>query len=164
MATYAPELEIQTTATTVTSPPSPRKSIRICELSLLVAIAFGGSLVGSLMILVGSPLNTGTYSDTATILYAVIKEATALGLLAYLLFRQGRSWQDIGVSWRDWDTLHSLGLMVGSTFVGIVVWIIVQKSAYSVSGHWLASTNVTQMLGFKLSWLTFVFILINPFF
>src|SRR5215470_16830804 len=103
------------------SPPppliSPSRAHRWIDLSLVMAVAFGGSVLGSI-ILAFHPVPP-KYSNVR-LAGGILAESTALLLFLTLLRRQGRRLQDIGLSFRWSDLPKGLGLVVGS-FVSMAV-------------------------------------------
>jgi membrane protease YdiL (CAAX protease family) len=87
--------------------PEERR-LRLCELILVVSVGFLGPAIHSLV----SWLNGASPSPETPIysFYSIIQAAIAISVLAYVLFRQGRSLRSIGVTARRSDIAWALGI------------------------------------------------------
>jgi len=125
------------------SPPAPNsRKLRICELGLVLGIAFLPSTLSSLHTWwTGSPLTTETeFGDLLRIVYAGLD----ISLLAYVLYWQGHSLRGIGLTFRISDVLWALPLAFFSrllaTAVGrllLVYSVSFPELAPSLAPHWL---------------------------
>lgn len=155
-----PPAPVHEPATTV--PASPR-TIRLVELILLLAVAFGGALYASAFALLGT--RAGGSSGSSQWLYSLIHESTGLGLCAYLLHKQGRSFRQLGLNFRPLDLVVAPGLMVA----GLLCTMTVIYGLY-FSGHYSATAQagqaaaVAQVAGSGLGWGMVIFTVVNGFF
>lgn len=79
-------------------PPAPDRRLRILELALVLAVAFLGSIVYSVYLWwIGEPLSPSTTFHEVN---RILDSATSIALLAYVLHRQGRSLERIGLTAR----------------------------------------------------------------
>jgi membrane protease YdiL (CAAX protease family) len=138
-------------------------AVRLTELALVLAVAFVGPIFRSLVAFFG-PAQIGGYSSNSALAYAICSELTALGVLLYVLFRQGRRWQSLFGDWKAKDILTAGGLLLYYIFAATLLYLIIQKTAFSITGHYLIPRDVKAMLGLKLSPLAVVFVFINPIF
>lgn len=140
-----------------------RQTLRVLELILVLAVAFGSSLLNSTFVFLGYP-PAANYSSVPRLSSAICTELAALGVLAYVWFRQGKHWKILLGQWQLRDIGVALGLLLYYTFAVVLLNLIIQKIAYSLTGHWIQPVDVKKMLGMTLSPLSAVFVLINPFF
>jgi membrane protease YdiL (CAAX protease family) len=79
-------------------PPVPDRRLRILELALVLAVAFLGSIIYSMYLWwIGQPLSPSATLDEV---HRILDSATSIALLAYVLHRQGRSLERIGLTAR----------------------------------------------------------------
>jgi membrane protease YdiL (CAAX protease family) len=102
--------------------------------------------------------------QTYRLVIGLATELTGLVVLAYVMAVQGKSWADIGwsVSWRDLYRAFGVGLL--AVAAGYILVLPIQIAALVYAGHYLHPKSVASMLGLGLSFLSLVFILVNPFF
>jgi len=95
----------------------------------------------------------------------VIHELLALAVLLYVLFRQGRSARDIGLSFRWLDLPVSLALYGGGYLALYFTYIVLHYFYFFATGHVLKFwDDVSQLMGNHFSIVAIIFILINPWF
>jgi membrane protease YdiL (CAAX protease family) len=138
------------------------RRLRILELLLVLAVAFSGPLYRSLFSFFGNTQAAGSYSNNEAVGYLIVCELLAILLLKYVLFRQGRSWKSVFGELRKKDVLVAVGLFVTCILTSQVVYQIIQKTAFSISGHFLSPRDVNKMLGLRVSVLTIFFVFLNP--
>jgi membrane protease YdiL (CAAX protease family) len=137
---------------------------RLLALGLVLVVSFAHFVVASLSYLLGAEPPHGLYQNQFRLLGGIVSESTSLLLLWYVLSQQGRDWKDIG--WKpQWvDVFHGLGL----AFVGFVTTVFTeatfQLSYGSFTGHYLQPKRVETLLGFGISALSVVLVILNPFF
>ena len=157
--------------TSTLSEPSPlealsnsRSEIRLrwFELALVLAIAFGNSLFGSIDLLIyKNPelSNIGHYRWST----GVFHELACLALLGYILARRKLSFRDLGLRWSFWDIVVGLALVA----LGQLAYSIGYFAIHSLFGAFLpaalAHLSVRQLYS-HLSLMVIPFTLINPFF
>jgi hypothetical protein len=90
------------------------RRLRLCELALVVGVGFLASTVASLIY-----WWTGQYSPPAdnVYLYSILQDVLTISLLAYVLYRQGRSLKSIGLTARFSDLGWALLLLFFSGLV-----------------------------------------------
>ncbi len=142
--------------------------MRLIEVVLVCAIAFGGGILSSLYSLyyhgaVGSSSGSVAYKW----LYASLRQASCLGLLWYVLRRNGRTFLDLGFSWA-WtrqDVGRSILLKIG----GSLAFYAVYYSIHFAEQIRIVSPNPHISVGYYLfgnsvSGLAILFQFLNPFF
>ena len=99
------------------------KKLRVFELCLVMLVAFGYSIYASLLVFIYHIRVRSQYID-AGVYATLLKQVTALLLMGYILFRQGKSWRDIGLAPRWRDLLLAVALTItaaifsyGTTFL-----------------------------------------------
>jgi membrane protease YdiL (CAAX protease family) len=93
------------------STPEPRK-LRLLELALVLSVAFLGPMLNALMAWwTDTPETPDTHFDS---LYRILRAALAISVLAYVLYRQGRSLRTIGLTARVSDIPWALVVTVCS--------------------------------------------------
>jgi membrane protease YdiL (CAAX protease family) len=141
------------------------KRLRLAELVLVLFVAFAPALLQSAYALTGGQL--GSASVGANLLYStgIIYEISALAVLRYVLFRQGRGLKEIGFAFKWTDLPVSFGLFVVAI---ILTWLWQWGSImvfHAATGH---SPNVqarnVEFLRAGVTVSSVVFVLLNPFF
>jgi membrane protease YdiL (CAAX protease family) len=83
--------------------------LRLCELALVVGVGFLGSLLGALWAWwTDAPIGTTDFLGGAD---RILRAILAIAVLAYVLYRQGRSLRTIGLSFRRTDILWALAIL-----------------------------------------------------
>jgi membrane protease YdiL (CAAX protease family) len=141
------------------------KTLRVIELILVLGVAFASSLFGALHIyLKGFPVDA--IADAPwRLANGVIHQSLSLGVLFYVLFRQGRNIRDLGLSFSWRDIPISLALL-GVSYLALYFTYLVFYYVYFFSvGHtpkfW---DDVAQLMGSRVSAAAIVFTLLNPWF
>ena len=90
----------------------PVRRIRWLELLLVLGVCFGTDILYSANILITDPFLKHSHPDRKafTLLTEILVEVAQLALLAYVLFRQGRRFRDIGLNFRWTDILVAVPL------------------------------------------------------
>ena len=139
------------------------RTIRWIELILLLAVAFGASLYQAVMVLTQSA--TIVPSDTQRWILGMIHQITALGLCAYILHKQGRSFRQLGLVARWFDPFYGVGIMLlGLIASYATLFSLYRAGLISASERLGHATTIVRMLGSHVSWGAIVYIVINaPF-
>lgn len=140
------------------------KRLRVFELVLVCAIAFGGSILYSVSLLF-TPAWRNSGSGTLRWVHSGLMELSALALLWYVLARRSGSFRDLGLYYRKQD----LGWSVVVWLLGSVAFSLVYAGVYLtdyVSGTKSEATaRVARLLfGGGISAVTIAFQFLNPFF
>ncbi|HEX8236518.1 MAG TPA: type II CAAX endopeptidase family protein [Abditibacteriaceae bacterium] len=146
------------------SPASQKagRRLRVVELLLVLSVAFALPLYSSFYaLLTGAPLSSRENSGDHV--YSVILfEMNALAVMAYVLFRQGRSWRELGwrFSWKD--PLIAIGLCFVAEFAARCGQYLIVLASYAFSGQ-VAHLEPKNIPNFTLSVGAVLFMLINGF-
>jgi hypothetical protein len=81
---------------------------RCADLALLWGVAIAPLLLASTFSIAGADLTIGTQGASLRVCYQILQEFVGLGVLAYLLWRQGRHLADIGLTFQISDVPKSL--------------------------------------------------------
>lgn len=145
------------------SPRASRQTLRVLELMLVLAVAFGRSLLVSAFVVFGYPLH-GDYSSSPAVFVAIATELVGLSVLGYISLRQGRDWRTLLGQWELKDIAVALGLLISYALAATLLNFILQRLAYSFTGHFIQPVDVKKMLAITPSVFSVMFILINPLF
>lgn len=97
--------------------------------------------------------------------HGITHQVSSLALLIYVLFRQGRSLKDIGLSFKWRDIPVSLALYVAAYLAYYLTYILSYYFYFFVTGSLLKLwDDMPQIVGYRLSIAVIVFISINPWF
>jgi membrane protease YdiL (CAAX protease family) len=144
-----------------TSPDNRR--LQIIEVVLVLAVAFSASIVGSLIVFVtGAPL--ANHYDDSRLAMSICSELSALALLAYVLFRQGKTWRNLTKSPKPKDILRGLFIVIVSGALYALTYYIIEISAFALTHAWIRPKSLNDLLAVGFSVLSLAFMLINPFF
>ncbi|HEY0705076.1 MAG TPA: CPBP family intramembrane glutamic endopeptidase [Candidatus Acidoferrales bacterium] len=101
------------------SRPQESRRLRYFELGLVLLVAFSRSFIGSLSRFIQGQ-NTEPVFTAAGWVSGVVSELTALLLLGYVLYRQGRRFRDLGLNFsaKQWATGFWLGVVAYSVASG----------------------------------------------
>lgn len=152
----------------VTAPPPPRivtdRRMRLIELLLVCIIAFGAAILESFRFFFGySPATLG--SGEFRWIYGILREASCLGLLWYVLRRSGRSFRDLGFAWAGSDIGWSFLLRIAASlaFYGVYYSIFFAERIHIISPT--QNVNAAYFLfGSHVALTALLFQFINPFF
>ena len=147
------------------APPQPRswtdRQVRIFELLLVCVIAFGSSILGSILFLAGlTPSRSG---PDATRAISIVTEAGALALVWYVLMRRGKSFRDLGFSWAVKDVGISLVLWIGAYMAYCVTYYAAYFIGFAPSTL-KSSTAMDQAIFGTVPVVTLLFQFVNPFY
>ena len=141
---------------------SPR-GIRLLELTIVLGVAFLAAGIGSLYVLfTGRLLYPSTGVTSWRVAVALLYELMALGLLAYVLYRQGRSLSDLGIGLARRDIPWSLALLVLGVVAAALCYVLVPGWHAIRTGS--SPRGINPLAGLTLSIPAVAWILINPFF
>jgi membrane protease YdiL (CAAX protease family) len=148
--------------------PAPAENshrVRIAELVLVLFVAFAGPLSLSVYTALTSAHVYASTPSPALNFVAVIQELAGLGVLFYVLFRQGRRPGDLGFTFNWKDLPLSVGLAILALIVEVVAMQVLSQGYYLATGHSLNTTpqNVEFISSGFAIW-TLVLIIVNPFF
>lgn len=88
--------------------PAARR-VRWVELTILLLVAYGHSIVYSIGIAFSHPYASAASPENPVsgIAGGIVNEIAQIALLGYILFRQGRAFRDIGLNFQWWDILRA---------------------------------------------------------
>jgi membrane protease YdiL (CAAX protease family) len=110
--------------------------LRGFELALVLVVAFAPSLFGSTWNWWNG--ETGARSrDLFDIFYGLQKELICLLLLAYVLARRGKSFRDLGLTFRKTDLLVGLFLTLAGHLATLLAWRAMESVSLLATGHWI---------------------------
>jgi membrane protease YdiL (CAAX protease family) len=155
--------------TEIDSPdPAPEREsqrLRYFELVLVLFVALAGSVVVSIYTVISGVSLFGSNPPPALNFVGVVQEVAALGVLFYVLFRQGRNARDLGLTFNWKDLPLSLGLAVVALIAEVVAWQLLYSGYSLVTGHILDTTQKNvEFLTSSFSIWTLILVVINPFF
>ena len=144
------------------APAVVSKKVRLLEFCLVLAVAVLPLLLGAFFYAHHKQTELGTFLDyrLARLLF---DEAASLGLLAYVLSRQGRCPDDIGLGFRAWDMATSVFLLLGGSFASYAAYEICLRFNFVPSAADLARTQMWISV-IRGSALGMVLVCLNPFF
>jgi membrane protease YdiL (CAAX protease family) len=148
------------------------KRQRIWELLLVLAVAFLPGIVISLCtVLTGAHISPSRTqgSKVVSTCAEICRQATVLGVLVYVLARQGRSLRQIGLSWRGRDIAIAVVLFLVAYLVSYLSECGLYYGDYFLTHHVmnLRRQNMQFLQGPKQGLVFLLFLLygtINPFF
>ena len=139
-----------------------QKHIRIIELLLVTAVAFAPSVFVSVSSLFSGALTSKAQVGPSLVFYGLIYELLALAVLFYVLFRQGRSARQIGLTFSWKDIPVSILLFVIGYVVVYICYIAIYFGVYHVFGRALTATDGPTYVSAGISLGTVFFVIINP--
>jgi len=110
------------------------KNIRIVELLLVLFVAFAIPLLAQVAVFEPGPRQKSSVS----VFISMVHMISAVAVLAYVLFRQGKTFRDIGLSARWRDVPVSLLLMVIGLILSACTIVVLDYLSYLVTGEALA--------------------------
>ena len=137
-------------------------NLRWFELSLVLLVAFGGSLAGSIHVLTHSPAQWAPFTNERWMVSA-IHEVSCLGLLGYVLHRRGLKIRDLGMIWSRQAVIVGVCLFgVACVSYSLGLWLI-QMGQHFVTGTYVTPVHAAQIFGHP-GIMAFLFTFLNPFF
>jgi membrane protease YdiL (CAAX protease family) len=152
------------------SPPqlisATERQLRIAEVWIVCAVAFGGSVYGSLVAF-GSTYRatrSGVYTNYSSV-YMMLHEATALALLWWVLARRGKSLISWVLPLRSKDSGDSVVLWIGGCVAFYGCYSALHAMGLTPNDRATQFRSVTHHLfGAKVAIGAFLFQFLNPFF
>jgi membrane protease YdiL (CAAX protease family) len=139
-----------------------QKRIRIIELLLITGVAFAPTIFVSVYSLFWGALTSKAQVGPVLVFYGLIYEIIALAVLFYVLFRQGRSARQIGLTFSWKDIPVSLVLFVIGYVVFYICYVAIYFGVYHVVGRALTPTDAPTYVSAGVSVGTLIFVIINP--
>ncbi|HVU08713.1 MAG TPA: type II CAAX endopeptidase family protein [Verrucomicrobiae bacterium] len=143
------------------------QNIRIFEIVLICTIAFGGSILSSIYSYLGNNFDSSPNSSWVVWDWTIrtLREASALGLLWYILMRRGKSFSDLGLSWAWKDVGWAIILRAGGSLAFYAVYDAIYYTGLTSISHKVAHAHIDNILfGSGVSFATLMFQFVNPFF
>jgi membrane protease YdiL (CAAX protease family) len=143
--------------------------LSVFEIVLICTIAFGAGILSSGYYLL-FPVHGGAGSESASYgiykwLTSCVREASALGLLFYILKRQGKSFVNLGLSWKPKDIGWAIILIIAGYVASLAVYEAIYFTGLTTVSHKAATKYVGQILfAGGISVMTIWFQFLNPFF
>lgn len=139
--------------------------LRCFELVLVLFVAFAGSVSVSIYTLFsGASLYRSNAPSTLNFV-GVIQAVAALGVLLYVLFRQGRSPRDLGLTFNWKDLPLSVGLALMALIAEVIAWKLLSYGYIRVTGQNLdTSQKNIEFITSSFSIWTLILVFINPLF
>jgi membrane protease YdiL (CAAX protease family) len=149
--------------TTVAIPVTlPFDRVRIFEFILVLFISLGGALFGTFYYYFGGYRTRGM-GQVATSIYMIMTEAAGLAVLGYVVFRQGRKFSDLGLSFDLKQVRQGFGLALVA-YLGFIVSYSISCHAFpeSIAVTKVAQARMVQAFGFNFA--AWIFMFLNPVF
>jgi len=137
---------------------------RIMALILVSFVSFAQFILASAYSKGGASTAVNQRMAEVRVLLGLVSEVGSLGVLWYVLFAQARGWASIGWDFRLRDLADGIGLFFVGNIAARLLVAFVQAAYISVSGHRPAINSIHGMLGYGISTVSVVFVLLNPFF
>ena len=139
-----------------------QKRIRVIELLLVTSVAFVPTIFVSISSLFSGALTSRAPVGPSLVFYGLVYELLALAVLLYVLFRQGRTLLQIGLTFSWKDIPVSLLLFVIAYFVFYLCYVGIYFGVYQVVGRTLTATDTPTYVNAGVSLGTVIFVIINP--
>lgn len=142
---------------------SPR--LRTLELVLVTGVAFAGPIFSSIYALLSSTPSQDPTTLKVFVFYGLIYEILAIAVLAYVLFRQGRGFSELGLAFNWMDLPISILLSITSNIAFYICYALLTRSHHSVAGQTADSVAQAQTyIDVGLAVGPILFVLLNPFY
>ncbi len=141
------------------------KTWRSIELLLVLCVAFLPSVIISIMLYAGNQTDPSKAISANYFIIGTIRKLIAIGVLAYILFRQGRNFEQIGFSF-SWKDIPVSILLFSIACIVYLAWDFVNFSGYYfITGRELdlSPKNVTFIRTNITAW-SLLFCFVNPFY
>lgn len=139
------------------------RRLRILELFLVLGVAFSGFiLVSGIHFVIGTSITQGINSERYA--HGLCSELASLAVMAYVLYRQGRSWHSLTKTPQASDLLRSVVLLVAASLLYVVTYYVIQIMALQFTGHWLQPRDLSRLFTGGASVLAILFMIVNGFF
>jgi membrane protease YdiL (CAAX protease family) len=150
------------------APPSPitltDRQMRIIEVVLVCGIAFGSNILSSLHELSGQNFGRPSGSEFSWMI-GNLREGFCLGLLWYVLRRHGKTFYDLGLSWKWSDVGWSILLRLAGAIGFYAVFYLFYFTGLSSVDTTVATGHVAHYLfGNDVAVMAVLFQFLNPFF
>ena len=143
------------------------RQMRVLELTLVCAVAFGGSILVSGYVLIFGNSSVSGWGSSGALqwLHSLFNESISLVLLFYVLSRRGKSLSSLGLP-REWkDIARSIALLFGGWLAVYAVYAVLYLSGLVALDHNASNMRVADTLfGGGVFPVTFLFLFLNPFF
>lgn len=144
-------------------------SRRVCifELCLVLFVAFAGSIAYSFQVLVGRATipSEPVISGAAELVYSMLENTAALGLLCYVLDRSSKGFRDLGLRWTSRDVAVALPLALGAGLADRLLLPITLWGAEMVGGHRPQVDDIgNHLIGLSISMAAVFHRILNGFF
>jgi len=132
--------------------PRPARSqvtkLRIVELALVLMVAFGGSILRSFEVLLGYETlpSEPVKSRVVWLVYGILSNGAALGLLRYVLDRSSRTFRELGLHWTSRDVAVALPLALGAGLASRLLHPITFAVAEMQGGHRTPVADISKYL------------------
>jgi membrane protease YdiL (CAAX protease family) len=139
--------------------------LRVAELILVTGLAFAGPIFAAIYRLITRRATQTADTVGAFVYYGLIDEVLVIALLAYVLFRQGRGLQSLGLRFRWPDIPISLLLAFASIvayYIGYALLLRGRQPVAEQMGGRAGQTGTYLDAGLTLG--PILFVLLNPFF
>ncbi len=145
------------------APPGLTSRRRLAALGVVLSVSVAHFIATAFYSLLQQEKAT-RYHSQFPVFIALLAEVVSLLLLWFVLWEQGRSWAGIGWTPQPIDLLHGIFLIAGSFIVSRMVTLIFQGFAHRYTGHFVQPRSIHGVIGAGFSWLTLLFVFVNPFF
>jgi len=160
-----PETTLPEVETAIGAPaPNVGPRRRLLAMGVVLSVSFAHFIATGFYYLFQKDKAITGYHSQFGVLIALLAELVSLFVLSFVLSEQGRSWAEIGWTPHWIDLLHGIFLIAGSIIAARVVTLIFQLSVRSYTGHYVQPRAVHGVTGAGISWLTVLFVLVNPLF
>jgi membrane protease YdiL (CAAX protease family) len=140
------------------------RQMRIFEVILVCVIAFGANILSSIHSLSGN-LFSSSSSGQYKWIYSILREGSCLGLLWYVLRRNGRTFYGLGLSWTRTDAGWSCLLYLGGSMASYAVYNAIYFTGLTSVNDATSFAHVGYYLfGSGIFFTTFLFQFLNPFY
>lgn len=160
--TSAPQ-ESSTRAATSPEPAREEKAVRWFELSLVLLVCFGSSLITSFHFVTAGDA-TAYPQKGVDWGYLILQEVMGLLLLGYVLWRRRMTFRDLGLSWSPGQPITGV-FLAAAAYLSYAVGYTLIHLAHQASYHAVAQagTSARQIFGHP-SLLSIPLMILNPLF
>lgn len=144
------------------SRPAGSKRLRLLEFCLVMAVSVFPLLLTTAFYLLTRPAEAGTFLNFK-LARLLLDEAASLGVLAYVLYRQGRDFRDLGLGFGVQDLVGSVLLLLAGSFASYAAQAACHQLNFSPSADAILRTNMWLSL-IRGSSLGVALVCLNPIF
>ena len=134
------------------------------ELALVLGVAFSASALASVYVFFNRPLALSAEYLQLRLWTGLVAEIMALCVLAYVLYRQGRSWRDLGMNFKLMDIPVSIGLMLVVHYLFYPAYYAVNVAYFKVFKEPLTHQKLVTVLNLGITAGTVLFVILNAFY